>query len=399
MLPIARDRGASTEEATVRLLYFVPYLSDPAVHRRLRMLRLGGLEGILAIGFRRTPETVATIDGIPTIDLGRTYDNRLGRRALSVAKAVLRLDRWGQHVGDSSVIMARSLEALLLASAFRSRFAPRTALVYESLDIHATLLGGNILATSLRSLEARLLTDCRLIITSSPAFVREYFHRFHPHIEPITLLENKMLATEIDQELFETLRAARASVCRTAGPPWRIGWFGLLRCPRSLELLASLCRQFAGQVEVVIRGRPAANVGDRLRTVAESTPGMACYGPYNRATDLASIYSDVHFSWTMDFSESGANSDWLLPNRLYEAGPFGCVPLALASVETGRWLAARKAGILLDEPVDLSLPRWFSTLTRASFEATRAAMLKLPMNDFVDTADDAGAFVARLAEL
>lgn len=386
-------------EEVGRLVYVVPYLNDAAVVRRVRMLRLGGVRAVRPVGFRRTTEPVQQIDGQASLDLGRTEDGRLARRVLSLAAAVARTPRWGTCVGDGTdVVMARSLEALVLARAFRRRFAPAAPLVYESLDIHRLLLGGGALPVALRRLESRAMRDCDLVVTSSPGFVREYFERHHQHDRPpIAVVENKVLASELDARTRESVRGDPVSP--PAAPPWRIGWFGLLRCRRSLHLLAELCRRFPDTVRVEIHGRPAVHLTEELPAVADATAGMTFHGPYDRRTDLADLYAGVHFCWTPDFFESGANSDWLLPNRLYEAGAFGCVPLASRAVETGRWLAARGAGVLLDEPLEQTLPARIATFTREAFDDARAAVRRIPREDVLDGPEQAAELVRRLAGL
>lgn len=371
------------------VLYVVPYLTDPAVRRRLRMLRVGGAAPVAAVGFRRGGDPVRDIDGVPVLDLGRTEDGRLARRVVTLARARAELGRWGRLVERPDVVLARSLEALVLARAYRDRFAPGASLVYESLDVHALLLGDRLPSRALRAVEARALRECSALVTSSPGFVREYYARHHAVVPPVVLAENKVLAGEVGSL---PVRPERPD-----GPPWTIGWFGLLRCPRSLALLTELCRRFPGRVRVEIRGRPAASLGADLAAAAAATPGMTFHGPYDRAADLPRIYSEVHFSWTADFLEAGANSDWLLPNRLYEAGPFGCVPIAPAAVETGRWLAARDAGVRLPEPWEQTLPQWLEGLTVESYRAVRDRTLAVPMSAFVDDDDQAADFVARIS--
>lgn len=371
------------------VLYLVPYLTDPAVRRRLRMLRAGGAGPVTAAGFRRSAEPVSEIDGVPVLDLGRTEDGRLGRRLVTLAGARATLGRWGRRLDRPDVVLARSLEALVLARAYRDRFAPDASLVYETLDVHGLLLGDRLPSRALRAVEARALRECSALVTSSPGFIREYFARHHEVVPPVVLAENKVLATEVGP--------LPAVPERPDGPPWTIGWFGLLRCPRSLSLLVALCRRFPGLVEVEIRGRPAASLRADLAAVAAATPGMTFHGPYDRATDLPRIYSEVQFSWTADFLETGANSDWLLPNRLYEAGPFGCVPIAPAEGETGRWLAARDAGVRLPEPWEQTLPQWLEGLTVEAYRDVRDRSRAVPVSDFVDDDDQAADFVARIS--
>lgn len=379
-----------------RLLYVVPYLGDAAVARRIRMVQLGGVSAVRPVGFRRTAAAVPQIDGQETLDLGRTEDGRLARRVVSLAAAVRRTPRWGSAVGDVDVIMARSLEALVLARAFRRRFAPTAPLVYESLDIHRLVVGSGPVPTALRTLEARAMADCDLVVTSSPGFVREYFSRYHGSAPPIAILENKILSSELAGGTPDASVRGRTP---PPAPPWRIGWFGMLRCRRSLHALAELCRRLPGTVRVEIHGRPAVHLTEELPAVAAATQGMTFHGPYDRRSDLADIHAGVHFCWTLDYFEAGTNSDWLLPNRLYEAGAFGRVPLASRAVETGRWLTARGAGVLLDEPVEQSLPRYFGTLTDEAFDRARAAVLRIPIDDVVAGAAQSREFVHRLAAL
>ncbi len=176
--------------------------------------------------------------------------------------------------------------------------------------------------------------------------------------------------------------------------PWRIGWFGVIRCRRSLALLAALAQP--GLVEVVIRGRPAPSAVPEFDRVVAATPGLTFLGGYDRGVDLARIYGAVDFTWAMDFFEADGSSDWLLPNRLYEGGLFGSVALALRSTQTGAWLAARQAGVLLDEPLERTLPAWFAELTPARYELASTA---IPRQDVVCDTADCRQLVAELASL
>src|SRR5262245_33536832 len=56
------------------------FATNPAVQRRIRMLLAGGAADT-AIGFQRSSEPVAAaIEGIVSVDLGRTADGMLARR-------------------------------------------------------------------------------------------------------------------------------------------------------------------------------------------------------------------------------------------------------------------------------------------------------------------------------
>lgn len=369
----------------MKLVYFVHDLADAAVHRRVRML--SNTAEIRVLGFRRSAEPVPFIAGWPTVDLGQTFNAKLTRRVGSVLHAALTVPRWRQHVIGADVIIARQLEMLTLAALGRRVAAPKAKLIYECLDIHRMMLGQGKANEALRTLERKLLKNANLLAISSPAFLSEYFNKIQAINPPSLVIENKVLATEIG-----TLPKYSVG---PVGPPWCIGWFGAIRCRRSLMLLSALCEALPGVVEVVIRGRVSYDVVSDFDEVVEATPGMSFHGPYDRHTDLESIYGAVHFNWTMDFFESPGNSEWLLPNRLYEGSLYGAVPIALASVETGRWLHRHKCGLLLNElPSDSqsllesSLVQTFARMDQPRYQNARREVDGIPRDDLV--ADDDG---------
>ena len=118
----------------------------------------------------------------------------------------------------------------------------------------------------------------------------------------------------------------------------------MIRCRKSLGLLRELARRNPGLVEIVIRGRPARTEFDNFDDEVAHTPGVTFGGPY-RPAELQSLYSGVHFNWAVDYFEEGANSALLLPNRIYEGGRYGVIPIALAQTETGAWLNRRGIGV------------------------------------------------------
>ena len=366
----------------VRVCYFVHDLGDDAVHRRVRMLQDGGAAVTLA-GFvrQRAPLAVA---GLRPIEFGRTTDGRLARRIGAILTAWFRLAALRKASQGTEVIIARQLETLVLAALARRLFAPASALVYECLDIHRMMLGRSVASRALRWLERRLLARCALLIVSSPAFITNHFGRY-PGAPPTRLVENKVLASDV------------MAVCRRpVHAPWRIGWFGIIRCAISLAILSALVRAQNGRVEVIIRGRPSYRAIPDFDGIAAATPGLRFCGAYDGRGDLARIYGEVHFTWAVDFSQEGGNSRWLLPNRLYEGASHGSVMLARRAVQTGSWLRARGTGVLLDDPVAASLHAYFAALTPAIYSA---AAQPIQRQDVVCDTAECQALVADLANL
>jgi len=377
-------------ESKLKIAYLVHDLLDPAVHRRVRMLKIGGA-GLVVIGFRRSTAAPKSIEGCETIDLGETRDGALLARIGSIASVMRRLQTFEGPLRDCQVVLARNLEMLYLAVNARRRYASGAALIFECLDIHRLLLGKGLPSRLLRSLEARLMQDVNLVLTSSPRFVTEYFAPRHVS-PPIQIVENKVLI--VDQGA--TVRSGQMQ--RIAGPPWRLGWFGMIRCRRSFEILSSVARDAGGALEVKIAGRPSPKEFPDFEALVARSPHVTFTGPY-RSDDLPALYGDVHFSWAVDFFEQGLNSSWLLPNRVYESTLFGAVPIAVDGVETARWLNDRGVGVRLDGDPSAALRGVLQRLTASEYRDMADAVRNIPSPDLVDTGDSCNRLVRTFQSL
>jgi succinoglycan biosynthesis protein ExoL len=246
----------------------------------------------------------------------------------------------------------------------------------------------------MRGAERLFGREAALLVTSSPAFVRDYFRRFGQIGAPVALLPNKVLELGGAAEQPYELQPAPGP-----GRPWVIGWFGALRCRKSLELLSSFTRRMVGRFEVVLRGRPARTELPDFERFVTAEPFMRFEGAYRNPEDLARIYGEVHFSWAIDFFEEGLNSDWLLPNRLYEGCRYGAVPIAMRPTETGRFLAEREMGLLLDQATPAALADALGALDGRSYSGLRNRVLAEDRATWVCGPGECRAFVERLAML
>jgi succinoglycan biosynthesis protein ExoL len=377
---------------SVKIAYFVHDLCDPAVTRRVRMLLAGGAV-IRVIGFRRNEIIPSFPEGVSVVDLGRTTDGQLAKRMLSVTSAMAFSSPYIDHVKDADVLLARNLEMLAIAHEARRRYVPNATLVYECLDIHRLLLSRNVPGFLVRALEAKLWQSVDLLLTSSPAFIRYYFApRDFP--APFHLVENKVM-------LDAAGRSDGLVVERPLGPPWRIGWFGAIRCRRSLDILRNLTQVLGSEVEVVIRGRLSEAVFpdvEQFEKSISSLPGITFLGPYKNPDDLAAIYSQVHFNWATDFYESDANSKWLLPNRLYEGTLFDAVPIADATVETGAWLKRNHLGVALTALIEENLIGFFRTLTPDRYADLAKTTHNFPRSQLTVSEDDCRQLIGILRQ-
>ena len=354
------------------------------------MLGIGGA-AVSLVGFRRGPRPITAVAGAPAREVGRSYDARFFSRVMAVAAAALTAPRWLGALRDADVLIARNLEMLALARVVRALSPRRPGLVYETLDIHRFLVAAGPIGRVLRWIERRLARPVRRLIVSSPAFLQNYYAPRRQLDAPAMLLENKVL-NDSGAPQPRPLCAPR--------PPWRIAWFGMIRCRRSLSLLKGLCEALPDLVEVEIRGRVAETEFDDFAGVVAATPNMRYLGPYDQ-DELPQAYGGAHFAWAIDFFEAGWNSDWLLPNRLYEGLWHGAIPLAQAQVETGRWLARNEVGVTFSD-LDEALLDFFSALSPARMQELMdqrrrldPAVLAYSKADCVDVVGQLGAISIR----
>jgi succinoglycan biosynthesis protein ExoL len=381
------------DDLTLHVLYLAHDLADAAIRRRVLTLRAGGAEVTVA-GFQRGGNLLAAEEGVSSIVLGETADGRFAQRLGAVFSARMALKRRLAGLRRPDVIIARNLETLALAGQAASVFGGNIPLVYECLDIHRLLLEDGLKGGMMRWAQRHFGRKASLLITSSPAFVENFFKPRSGLDIPVLLLENKVLALGLD-----SVSAPLAPRPPRPGQPWRIGWFGAIRCAKSLDILAEFARRMEGKVEIVLRGRPAYSEFDDFDAKVKASPHLKFHGAYRNPEDLAAIYGDVQFTWAIDFFEEGLNSDWLLPNRLYEGGLHGAVPIALSSTETGRFVGNRNIGVTLDSATPDALATLFRDMTETRYAELFAGLAAVDRSQWVTTPADCRALVTRLGAL
>lgn len=369
------------------ILYLVHNLSDPAVARRVAMFQMGGAEVEVA-GFRRGDAPPAALQVDRVVELGITHDARMLHRLAATLGAALRASSWSRQLKRPDVIVARNLEMLGVANRLRGLWGRAPRLVYECLDIHRLMLRQDKIGLAMRGVEQRLMRGVNLLLTSSPAFMRNHFDL---HGAPASLLvENKVFTSE-------PFAFGRNPALRDQATPIRVGWFGALRCARSLAALDNLSRHYGGRLEVQLAGRPALTEFDDFHATTTAAPHLNYTGTFRYPTDLPTIYSDVHFVWAIDFFEEGLNSNWLLPNRLYEGGLNGAIPIALAGTETAAFIERLGIGVVVPDIEKQTLLDLFDTMTPDRVRRLAADVAAQDPKLFRCDVDECADLVARLS--
>jgi len=375
-----------------RIAFFAHDSRESVVIKRAKAFQAAGAS-VIGFMFHRERDKDQPDPAWENIGLGATVDRNYLARLPKLCSGLWRVMRHRDALADCDVIYARNFDMMALATIAKWLTRSRALLVYEVLDIQRAFVGDGFLKAVFRWCERRLLSACDMLVVSSPMFMTRYFEPRQGYVGSWFLLENKVSASQ-----FAALPNAVVQPL-PAGPPWIIGWFGTLRCIRSLHILSRLAASHPDKVTVHIRGTLSEEDISReaLHAATNGRPNFQYLGPYQSPRDLPEIYRQIHFTWAIDFLDAGSNSDWLLPNRLYEGGLFNAIALAREGTATGDKVARDGLGVTLGEPIDESLASWLLTMDAERYAELAAAARRAPRSLFVDEMDTA-ELLARLAD-
>lgn len=368
--------------AVRRIAFFAHDSGETVVIKRAKAFQAAGAS-VIGFMFYRERGKKQPAPVWENVALGATVDRDYLARLPRLCRGVLKALQYRRELRDCDVIYARNIDMMLIATVAKWFARSPARLVYEVLDVQRIFVGTGAVSAFFRWCERRLLAACNMLVVSSPNFMSRYFEPYQGYTGPWFLLENKVPASQF-------ALGSETDIPRPLpGPPWIIGWFGTLRCARSLDILSRLALAYPGTVTVHIRGLPSQE-DIAMETLLAATSGRSNFqyhGPYESPGDLPQIYGQVHFTWAIDFLDAGSNSDWLLPNRLYEGGLFNAISIARQGTATGDMVMREGLGIALQEPVEESLSAWLQGMNERRFHELLQSARRAPRSLFIDETD------------
>lgn len=343
------------ERNSRRIAFFAHERGDARVAKRIAAL---GVHGWAVTGFmfhrdRGKPDVSPPWENV---DLGTTYNRRYFHRLWTLAKSVVSLVRERQRFRSCSLIYAVNTDNAALALLGRALVGGKMPLVLELADVQPVMTGDGWISCCVRWIERRVLARSEMLVTTSPGFVEHYFLPVQRFGGRVFLLENKVFPSGGLPETAVKTQPVEG------GKPWVVGYFGAFRCRRSMELIHALSKRLPGRIRFVLRGYASGTITEDFSGLLGDLPNLEFGGPYHYPEDLAGMYGGVDFNWCFDEADPSGNSEWLLPNRIYEGGLFKVPALAAARTETGRWVTGNGCGREFREPLLETLTEFFLTL-------------------------------------
>lgn len=369
-------------------------LAEAAQIRRIRSLIAVGCR-VTSFCQRREGSGAFTPDW-PNVDLGLVRHNDIRGRALGSARAVARAMRSWRSLAEARLIIARNLDLALIALTARRLAAIRAGrraapLVYECLDIHDLMTRRDRVGRIMRAAERRVLSQSALLVVSSPGFVDHYFQPMQGWQGPTALVENRLWLGQPG-----AARPARPQPGAPRDPrrPLTIGLVGSIRCQASVDLLMQTADLMGDRLRFRIAGALHDHALSGFREALATRANVEWIGRYDYPQGLGGAYADCDLVWAQDMWQRGTNSDWLLPNRIYEASWCGCPSVALAETETGRRIRADGLGWTVEAATPQALAGLLDSLSPEALAGRRLALLARPEADFVQTPDDVLPFLS-----
>lgn len=374
-------------------LYIGVDATNPTLILRIRSFLREGVK-LKAFTFRRQKFNVDFQPEWDNVHLGGTVDRKYAWRLPALFLGLCKLLLHRGALREADFIYARNMDLIFLGLFGRMLSRSRAKLVYEVEDVQAIFFRKTLGGAIFRWLERWALKRVDLLVVLSPGFLRGYFEPVQNWNGPSFVLENKLQLGDLLREPTEKGRAWEEITDR-----WVIGWFGTLRCPRSLILLEEIAEALGPKVEIYTRGYPTETGLEAYMEVVNRHPNWTYEGEYTIPDDLEAMYGRVHFSWCVDLLDEFGNSPLLLACRMYQGGFYGAVPLVVAESEMEAWLDRAGFGHAFEKPYAESIVAFLETLSRADYKAERETMMARREDLFLEDGRDTRALLQKIRSL
>lgn len=322
----------------MNILFVLPVLSDSYYRKRIEKLSEIDVH-CTVLGFERDHYPGKTW-AIPTESLGKIQHGRYFRRIGILIRSVFKIRKAAKN---QDAIYAYNLDILWI-SWLATLFQPgNIKIVYDVADIRAILVEKGFVSSVLRTFERFLLKRTSIVVVASPAYVDGYFKSIQQADNTYFVIENKVDKDHLpDQTEFLQPGSKKETIT--------IGYFGMLRCERSLQVLKELIANNNGRIRLLLRGifLNTGNYEEEFKKLEYTHYG----GPFVYPDDLGEMFGATDLIWGAHF-QTKPNKKWAIVNRLYQACYFKRPLIVQAGSQNAKLVNRFNIG----REIDLANPR------------------------------------------
>ena len=368
----------------MRGIYIGVDATNPTLILRIRSFLRLGVE-VTAFTFRRQKFNRDYQPEWKNVHLGNTVDRKYLKRIPSLIGAGFKLFGHRKTIGQAEFVYCRNFDLLILGLWVKILSLGRIALVYEIEDVQEIFFKQTFGGKLFRFIERQVLRWVDLVVCLSPGFITGYLKPVQNYSGPTYVLENKLQLQGRSPEATE-----EGAVWQGIQDKWVIGWFGTLRCPKSMKLLESIAQKMGDKVEIYTRGYPTETGLEAYMEIVNRNPNWTYDGEYTIPTDLEKMYG---------FLDEHGNSPLLLACRMYQGGFYGAVPLVVEGWQMDKWLSQRGLGYTLSPPFDDAVVDLLSSLNWEEYLDARDGMMADREANFLEDGDDTRKLLDLIQEI
>lgn len=246
-----------------------------------------------------------------------------------------------EEIKHKDVIFVYTLDTFILAWMAKVASRSNIKLVLFLMDIRNLFVGTRLRNHIVQSFLRFAFRQSDLILVSSRDYLEGYAVDYLKEIPDKWMeIENKVYVDEIPN-----FRRGQPEAFK--GDDVVIGYFGIIRCPRSLDILLEVARRSSGVVKIIIFGE-FLGVDDLVKQM-EGVANISYRGKYRNPEDLSSIYASCDLVWACyPYDEKIGNQVWAKTNRFYEAGFFKKPVIVSKGTKDSEFVSANEYGMILD---------------------------------------------------
>lgn len=361
----------------MKIAFLCPTL-DTDYLKCARAFRAAGAE-VALFSFIRERYPVAVAD-LPVTRLGMVEHGKYLSRSFQMLLTVRRIRKF---LSGYDCLYAFNWEMALLGLLASSRAASRPVFVLQMLDIRAAMLGSGPVGRFFRFWERRVLNRVDLLCLTSRAYLDHYYRPVQRFAgRPVFILENKLEAG------LPGLDSGRETPSPDGEIALRIGYFGLIRCRRSCEVLGETVEKGAGRVSLLLRGISLGGAPD-LEEFAARSQRIEYGGEFRAPIDLPEMFGRINLLWVASpyEDESCCRTDWRWKrtNRFYQGCRFRTPMLAWKNTADGEEVQRRGLGLTLDPDSPAQAAKDILNISPADLRRWRSNLAKLPREIYTYT--------------
>lgn len=317
----------------MNILFFTTAIEHTTFRKTAKMLQKEGAK-VKMLGFTRNNFPSSAKSDLDIQSFGSISHGNYISRIIKLLKIIPSFLR---EATEADVIYNFTLDTLVISKLFL--FFRKKVWVYQIQDIRAVYFGESLKSKLFRKLENYFINRVDLVVVSSHNYYTDFFKKhYNLSKKKVLIIENKLTSpVDIIDEKEEIVNNKIT-----------IGYFGVMRCKRSWEILKEFVKENKDKANLYLRGKPNAipDIESQLKSIENISFG----GLYRSPEDLNDIYNEVDVVWAAYPYSEKYDGNWRYARtiRFYEALAFGKPVIVQKGTPQEKDVLENNIGLVID---------------------------------------------------